>query len=68
MTRKPTRTEILTEGRIKAIDSNRIPGSQAQRRVEAAIAEMARSGCALTNAAIHALADVHANWLTRTQT
>jgi hypothetical protein len=64
MTRKkPTRTEILTEGRIKAIDSNRARSSQAQRRVEAAIIEMERTGRQLTNTAVHVLADVHENWL-----
>lgn len=64
MTRKkPTRTEILTEGRIKAIDSNRARSSQAQRRVEAVIIEMERTGRQLTNTAVHLLADVHENWL-----
>jgi hypothetical protein len=64
MTRKkPTRTEILTEGRIKAIDRNRARSSHARRRVEAAIAEMEHTGRQLTNTAIHALADVHENWL-----
>jgi hypothetical protein len=60
---KPTRTEILSEGRIKAIDRNRDRSSQAQRRVEAAITEMERTGRQLTNTAIHTLADVHENWL-----
>jgi hypothetical protein len=56
MTRKrPTRTEILTEGRMKAIDRNRARSSQAQRRVEAAITEMERTGRLLTNTAIHTL-------------
>lgn len=64
MTRKkPTRTEVLTEGRIKPIDRNRARSSQAQLRVEAAITEMERTGRQLTNAAIHTLADVHENWL-----
>jgi DDE superfamily endonuclease len=61
--KKPTRTEILTQGRIKAIDRNRARSSQAQRRVEAAITEMERTGRQLTNAAIQTLADVHENWL-----
>ncbi|MBG0568807.1 hypothetical protein [Actinoplanes aureus] len=60
---KPTRTEILVGGRMKAIDRNRVRSGQAQRRVEAAIVEMERSGRPLTNTAIHALADVHENWL-----
>jgi chromosome segregation ATPase len=48
---------------MKAIDSNRARSSQARRRVEAVITEMERTGRPLTNAAIHALADVHENWL-----
>lgn len=61
--KKPTRTEILTEGRMKAIDSNRARSSQARRRVEAVIIEMERTGRHLTNTAIHTMADVHENWL-----
>jgi hypothetical protein len=61
--KKPTRTEILTEGRIRAIDSNRARSGQARRRVEGVLAEMERTGRQLTNAAIHVLADVHENWL-----
>jgi hypothetical protein len=63
MTGKPTRTEILIGGRMKAIDRNRARSGQARRRVEAVIHEMERTGRQLTNAAIHALADVHENWL-----
>jgi hypothetical protein len=64
MTRRmQTRTEILTEGRMKAIDRNRARSSQAQLRVEAVIIEMERTGRQLTNAAIQVLADVHVNWL-----
>jgi len=61
--KKPTRTEILIGGRMKAIDRNRARSSQARRRVEAVILDMERTGRQLTNAAIHALADVHENWL-----
>ncbi|MBS2549628.1 hypothetical protein KGQ19_22445 [Catenulispora sp. NL8] len=32
--KKSTRTEILTSGRMKAIDQNRASSGQAQRRVE----------------------------------
>jgi hypothetical protein len=63
MTGKPTRTEILIGGRMKAIDRNRARSGLARRRVEAVIHEMERTGRQLTNAAIHALADVHENWL-----
>jgi hypothetical protein len=61
--KKPTRTEILIGGRMKAIERNRARSSQARRCVEAVILEMERTGRQLTNAAIHALADVHENWL-----
>jgi hypothetical protein len=61
--KKPTRAEILIGGRMKAIDRNRARSGQARRRVEAAVLEMERTGRQLTNAAIHALADVHENWL-----
>jgi hypothetical protein len=61
--KKPTRTEILISGRMKAIDRNRARSGQARQRVEAAIHEMERTGRQLTNAAIHTLADVHENWL-----
>jgi len=61
--KKPARTEVLTKGRMKAIDGNRARSSQARRRVEAAITEMERTGQPRTNAAIHTLADVHENWL-----
>lgn len=61
--KKPTRTEILISGRMKAIDRNRARSGKARQRVEAAIHEMERTGRQLTNAAIHSLADVHENWL-----
>lgn len=61
--KKPTRAEVLIGGRMKAIDRNRARAGQARQRVEAAIREMQRTGRQLTNAAIHALADVHENWL-----
>jgi len=61
--KKSTRTEILTSGRMKAIDQNRARSGQAQRRVETVIGEMERSGRQLSNAAIHLQADVHENWL-----
>lgn len=63
MTGKPTRTEVLIRGRMRAIDRNRARSGQARQRVEAVILEMERTGRQLTNAAIHALADVHENWL-----